>query len=103
MYIVTVTFEITPANYVEFMSAMLANAASSLSEEPGCKQFDVCESPAVEHVVFLYEVYDSAQDFQDHLATPHFLEFNAQTQAWVKNKEVKVYNRLSPAPALEQS
>lgn len=103
MYIVTVTFEITPAHYAEFMSAMLANAASSLSEEPGCKQFDVCESSAEERAVFLYEAYDSAQDFQHHLATPHFVEFNTMTQAWVKNKEVKVYKRLSPGPTLEKS
>ena len=99
MYIVAVTFEIFPHHYPAFMSAMAANAVASLAAEPGCKQFDVCESTAVKHTVFLYEAYESSQDFQDHLATQHFVAFNALTQSWVRNKEVKTFNRLSPVTA----
>ena len=102
MYIITVTFEIFPHHYPAFISAMVANAMASLAAEPGCKQFDVCESNAMKHTVFLYEAYESSQDFQDHLATQHFVEFNALTQSWVRNKEVKMFNRLSPVTALEK-
>ena len=103
MHIVTVVFDIALPHFAEFMPAMLANAAASLSEEPGCKQFDVCESETVQGTVFLYEVYDSAQSFQAHLLTPHFLAFDALTKTWVKSKEVKVYKRLLSAPVSEKS
>ena len=67
-----------------------------LQDEPGCRQFDVCESPAEPGKVFLYEVYDSEADFQAHLAAPHFLQFNALTAPWVADKVVSVYRRAWP-------
>ena len=44
MYVVTVLFKIHPSNYGEFMKAMVGNAHTSLQDEPGCNQFDVCAS-----------------------------------------------------------
>ena len=96
MYVVTVVFTIQPAHYPAFMQAMVGNARTSLQDEPGCRQFDVCESPAQPGKVFLYEVYDSEADFQAHLAAPHFLQFNALTAPWVAGKVVDVYRRAWP-------
>ena len=56
MYVVTVAFTISAAHYTEFMEAMVANARSSCQEEAGCRQFDVCESPAQHGKVFLTQV-----------------------------------------------
>ena len=64
MYVVTVSFSIHAAHYAAFMRAMVGNARTSLQDEPGCRQFDVCESPAEPGKVFLYEVYNSEADFQ---------------------------------------
>jgi (4S)-4-hydroxy-5-phosphonooxypentane-2,3-dione isomerase len=95
MYIVTVLFKIKPAHYREFIAAMASNARTSVAAESGCHQFDVCEGgDAQNHMVFLYEVYGSPADFQAHLATPHFLEFNALTAPWVQDKKVSTFARL---------
>lgn len=99
MHVVTVEFDIAPEHWASFMPAMLANAAMSLAVEPGCRQFDVCEGAPGEHRVFLYELYDTAHDFDLHLKAEHFLRFNAQTQAWVSRKQVKVYSRAWPETA----
>ncbi len=96
MHVVTVVFTIHAIHYPAFMQAMVGNARTSLQDEPGCRQFDVCESPAEPGKVFLYEVYDSEADFQVHLAAPHFLQFNALTGPWVAGKVVSVYRRVWP-------
>ena len=96
MYVVTVSFTILAAHYAAFMRAMVGNARTSLQDEPGCRQFDVCESPAEPGKVFLYEVYNSEADFQAHLAAPHFLAFNALTAPWVADKQVSVSRRAWP-------
>ena len=96
MFVVTVLFSIKPAHVDEFMAAMLANASTSLQDEPGCQQFDVCQSGTDDAGVFLYEVYDSQADFERHLVTPHFLAFSQQTALWVQAKAVQTYQRLLP-------
>lgn len=96
MHVVTVVFTIHVAHYPAFMQAMVGNARTSLQDESGCRQFDVCESPVEPGKVFLYEVYDSEADFQAHLAAPHFLAFNALTAPWVADKLVSVYRRAWP-------
>jgi (4S)-4-hydroxy-5-phosphonooxypentane-2,3-dione isomerase len=94
MYVVTVLFKIKPKNYREFLAAMTSNAKSSLATELGCHQFDVCEGGNAEHPeIFLYEIYTSKKDFELHLATPHFIQFNALTIPWVVSKTVAVYQR----------
>lgn len=96
MFVVTVLFAVKPAHQGEFMAAMLANARTSLQDEPGCRQFDVCQSGADGAGVFLYEVYDSQADFERHLVTPHFLSFNQQSAPWVLAKTVQTYQRVLP-------
>ncbi|NTV85443.1 MAG: antibiotic biosynthesis monooxygenase [Burkholderiaceae bacterium] len=96
MHVVTVVFTIHATHYPAFLQAMVGNARTSLQDEPGCRQFDVCESPSQPGKVFLYEIYDTEADFQAHLAAPHFLQFNALTAPWVAGKLVEVYRRAWP-------
>ena len=74
---------------------MIENAEASCTREPGCRQFDVCES-ADGAQVFLYEIYDDEAAFKSHLGTDHFLRFNALTAPWTADKRVVTYNRISP-------
>ena len=62
-FAVVVTFQIEPARYVEFMPLMLSNAQASLTQEPGCLQFDVATDPARPNEVFLYEIYSDRAAF----------------------------------------
>ncbi|MBX3585463.1 MAG: antibiotic biosynthesis monooxygenase [Ramlibacter sp.] len=93
MHIITVTFQIRPEHMAAFLPAMQANALASVQDEPGCQQFDVCVSLDDPNRVFLYEVYDSPEAFQAHLATPHFQAFNQRTAPWVESKQVQGFQR----------
>ena len=97
MYVVTVEFETLPAHRDAFVKAVLANAHRSLTDEPGCRQFDVCLSGDKPNSVFLYELYDDGAAFTVHLASAHFAEFSAETAAWVAAKTVRVFHRVYPA------
>jgi (4S)-4-hydroxy-5-phosphonooxypentane-2,3-dione isomerase len=93
-YVVTVVFRAKPEQRDAFRKAMVENATASRTREPGCRQFDVCESP--DATIFLYEVYDDEAAFKAHLATDHFLRFDAAVKPWLEHKQVTVYRLLSP-------
>lgn len=91
-HVVIVFFQVRPEFRDPFREAVLANAAASLRDEPGCVTFDVCEDAAGEF--FLYELYTSARAFDEHLAMPHFKAFDAQCREWVVSRRVQRYERL---------
>ena len=92
-HVVIVFFSVRPESRDAFRQAVLENAAASLRLEPGCHTFDVCEDPASGEF-FLYELYESAQAFQAHLAMDHFRRFDALCRDWVLAKQVERYERL---------
>jgi (4S)-4-hydroxy-5-phosphonooxypentane-2,3-dione isomerase len=94
MYVITVLFSIHPAHRLAFLDAINSNAKTSLADEAGCRQFDVCTSSSNPDEVFLYEVYDSKEAFDVHLASKHFLAFNALTATWVTAKVVTAFDRI---------
>jgi quinol monooxygenase YgiN len=94
-FVVTVVFVAKPEFRTEFRKAMVENATASRTREPGCRQFDVCES-ADGSQIFLYEIYDDQAAFTAHLATDHFLRFNELTTPWTAEKRVATYHRLDP-------
>ena len=94
-YVVSVVFVVKPEHRAEFRREMIANATASRTREPGCRQFDVCETPDGSEI-FLYEVYDSEAAFKEHLATGHFRTFDATVKPWLEGKVVVAFNRISP-------
>lgn len=97
MYIITVLFTLDPVHSAAFLQAVISNAQTSLSDEPGCRQFDVCVSTSKPDDIFLYEVYDSKAAFDAHLASSHFIEFNVTTARWLSAKVVNAFERTYPA------
>ena len=84
-----VRFEIAAGNDGAFLSAVMANAARSIADEPGCLRFDVLtplEGPGTD--VVLYEIYTDRAAFDHHLTTGHYLSFDAATRAWIASKSV---------------
>ena len=81
----------------EFLRAVIHNANTSLADEPGCRQFDVCVPHNGPNAVFLYETYDSKAAFAGHLVSDHFQAFNTLSAPWVANKVVHTMLRVSPA------
>ena len=96
MYVITVLFSIKPEHSSEFLQAMVANARTSVADEPGCRQFDVCVSDRNSNDVFLYEVYDSNAAFDAHLASAHFRQFSESTAASVTGKDIQAFERSYP-------
>ena len=94
MYIITVLFSVHAAHRATFLQAVTSNAKTSLAHEPGCHQFDVCTSLSNPNDVFLYEAYSTKVDFDLHLASAHFQEFNVLTSAWVNAKIVNAFERV---------
>ncbi len=94
MFIVTVTFIIKRENLDEFMAAMILQAQNSLSREPACLQFDVCQDQQNPERVFLYEVYSNRAAFDAHLQTPHFLDFDKKVAPWTESKVAEQWERL---------
>jgi quinol monooxygenase YgiN len=93
---VTVVFEIRPESSRAFRRAVQDNAAKSLAGEPGCLVFDVCESPDGAEFL-LYELYEDAAAFAEHLESEHFKAFDEACAAWVVSKRVSRYERLTAA------
>ncbi len=94
MFVVTVLFRLVPGVCDRFLPLIAANAARSLADEPGCRQFDICTDPSRPDQVFLYEVYDSQEAFADHLTRPHFHAFEAAAQGMVAEKTVATYAQV---------
>ncbi|WP_372574311.1 putative quinol monooxygenase [Ruegeria jejuensis] len=90
MFAVTVTFTLKPGLRDAFLPLMVENAASSLRDEPGCQQFDVClgQDP---NTVFLYEIYDDSAAFDAHLESTHFKSFDRAVAAMIAAKVVHQY------------
>jgi (4S)-4-hydroxy-5-phosphonooxypentane-2,3-dione isomerase len=96
MLVIVVEFHIQPAHVADFRRAIVANARQSLSDEPGCHRFDVCEDPKDPRRIFLYELYDDERAFAAHLQSPHYLRMSAETAAWVSAKAVRQLRLLGP-------
>lgn len=91
MYVVTVELRIDPARYSEFMHHAKENAQASMSGEPGCIQFDVCENPARKGEVFLYKRYASDTAFNEHTKTPHSLAYDSAVRNMIVGKSLKAW------------
>lgn len=96
MFVITVTFSVEQAHLEAFADAMETQARTSLEQEAGCIQFDICRDPDDPTVCFLYEVYTDKAAFDAHLASPHFKSFDAKVAPWLESKSVQAYHRTWP-------
>lgn len=96
MYVITVAFEVERQFVTEFRSAMMKQAAQSLTLEEACRQFDVCFDEDDEQKCFLYEKYDNREAFDAHLQSEHFKEFDAAVTPWLKSKTVASWTQSTP-------
>lgn len=79
----------------EFLPLMNDNARTSLKDEPGCHQFDVCTDPERPNEVFLYELYADRAAFEAHLASAHFADFDSKTSMLIADKDVRTFAKVT--------
>ena len=71
-FVIMVDFRLKPGAKASFRRLIDDNARASCRDEPGCRRFDVMESPAEADRIVLYEIYDDRAAFGAHLKTGHF-------------------------------
>jgi (4S)-4-hydroxy-5-phosphonooxypentane-2,3-dione isomerase len=85
----TVWFDVAPDAFPNFLTQVRENAAQSVQLEPGCLRFDVLVPEiGAGSGVLLYEIYRTHDDFDLHLASSHYLRFDAATKHMVLAKQV---------------
>jgi autoinducer 2-degrading protein len=90
-YVITVDFFLHAGTLEPFLRLIKENAQKSLSDEPGCDRFDVLiEKGSPDHIV-LYEIYQDRAAFEAHVKSRHFVQFNAASQRYVKDKKIVEY------------
>ncbi|MDH3388537.1 MAG: antibiotic biosynthesis monooxygenase [Gammaproteobacteria bacterium] len=94
MYVVVVEFSARPRHADAFKRRVRQQAQDSLEREPGCHVFDVCIDPERDNFVLLYEVYSDRAAFDAHLASPHFMDFDASVRGWIDDKKVATYQKI---------
>jgi quinol monooxygenase YgiN len=95
-YAVSVTFDIDPAAWADFLPLMHHNATTSLGHEDGCLRFDVCTDPDHPNHVHLYEVYADRAAFDAHLASPHFAAFKTATEKMITARTIRTFRSVYP-------
>ncbi|CTQ32387.1 putative quinol monooxygenase [Jannaschia rubra] len=93
MFVVTVTIEVHPGHWRDFLPLVMENARASVSE-PACQRFDVATDPDRPGEVFLYELYDDASGFDAHRKTPHYATFDRGTADMIRRKSVVTYSEF---------
>jgi quinol monooxygenase YgiN len=95
MYVVIVEFIIEDTAHVdEFRERVGQQARDSLDNEADCHQFDICIDPGRPERLLLYEVYSDAAAFDSHLASAHFLDFDASVHGWLRDKKVTRWEKI---------
>lgn len=89
-YVVLVEFTLKTGGLEPFKTAVLANAASSVRDEPGCRRFDVLLPREGADRIVLYEIYDDEAAFAAHRQTRHFARFETATRDLVAGKAVQI-------------
>ncbi len=95
-FAVFVEFRVDAWNHDRFKDLVLENAAASLRNEPGCRQFDVLapEDGDGAGEFSLYEIYDNADAFDAHLAAEHYRQFDASVTPFVLAKKVRRFSHI---------
>ncbi|OSP54206.1 putative quinol monooxygenase [Pseudoruegeria sp. SK021] len=95
MYAVIVTFKVAPDAMAMFLPLLKKNADGSRLHEPGCRRYDVCTDSAVPDEVWVYELFDNREAYDEHLATWHLQTFVAQTAHLVDTRTIRTFDRTS--------
>lgn len=94
---ISVMVEVYPEFLEQYREAVLRHANNTLTKEEGCLGFAVHVHENDPHRFFLYESYRSRKDVEEvHKVAPYLAEFGKLTGAWVKAKEILVWEHIPP-------
>jgi autoinducer 2-degrading protein len=96
---ILVEFVVQPDFMARFRGLVRVNARQSLSDEAGCRRFDVLVPEDDARRIVLYEIYDDASAFEFHLTTPHYKSFAAAIAGHVEKPIVRRLALVAPERA----
>lgn len=79
MHVTLVHVRVKPEHVAAFVEATRRNHEGAI-REPGCRRFDVLQSPDDPGRFILYEAYASAGDAAAHKQTAHYLAWRAEVE-----------------------
>ena len=86
MLVVLVNVTVRREMLAEFERAILANADTARTREPGCIRFDVSQKEDDPAQWLFYEVYKDSAAFETHRASPHFAAYQQVADRAVLSK-----------------
>ena len=89
MYAVSVVFVIHQDHIKSFLQLIKDHASRTLEREKGCRQFDIGLSEVNSKLVFLFELYDNKQSFDEHSASDYLADFFSVANDWIESKEAR--------------
>jgi quinol monooxygenase YgiN len=92
-FVLIVEFLVKKECLDEFNRLIEINAHASVTNEPGCFQFDVCASTEDPTKVLLYEVYASDEAFQEHMKQSHTQTFLAAAKPLIHSQTATRWSR----------
>jgi quinol monooxygenase YgiN len=92
--VIIAEFEVKEDKLGQFLDLARTDAAQSVANEPGCRQFDVTLDREHSNRVVLYEIYDDEAAFDAHLQTPHLAAFQAGIEDLVVSRQVRRLTRV---------
>ena len=96
-FTVIAEFAVPSAHHSEFLDLCRFDSERSVSDEPGCRQFDVNTLEDSPETIVLYEVYDDRAAFDHHVTTPHYATFAAGVdRLGVTKPQVRFFTRQHP-------
>lgn len=95
-FVIVAEFEIKAGSLERFVELARMDAAASVANEPGCRQFDVTVDGDGDDRVVLYEVYDDQAAFDAHLQTPHLEAFRTAIDDLVTGRRIQRLTRVHP-------
>jgi len=73
-FVIVAELKVKPGRLDEFLKAATRHATNSLTNEPGCLQFDVVHDSAVPDRVLMYEVYRDEAAYTAHTQSAHLAQ-----------------------------
>jgi quinol monooxygenase YgiN len=96
MFVIVAKFRIAAGKRDAFAGLIDTQAKNSLTLEPDCHYFDVCQDEADPDLFVLYEIYTDAKAFDAHRTYPHYKEFQAAIARMVADRQVMRLVRRKP-------
>jgi quinol monooxygenase YgiN len=75
--------------------ALIARHAALSRAEPGCRLFEAAFDTEHPERVLLYEVYDHAEAYAAHRASPHYARFREVAPAMLVPRDGQIFHRRS--------